>query len=600
MSEAAMAAAAAVAIRQNLDWARQRSCGGTVRSPPGWGGNQVGAWNCSKPGAGAGVVGRNERSRPWGGLSEGMFRLFVLMVAGYACCGAAFGGRPNVVVVLVDDMGFSDLGCYGGEAPVSPNLDEIARRGVRFTQFYNTGRCWTTRASLMTGLYPHQARHAMPWGDQAPEAYQGTSVEVAAMLPEMLKPAGYRSYHVGKWHLDSNGKKFEATGPLARGFDRSYCFKRQDNHFNPTLVYDEWERIGRPAGESAEGDGKFYSTSAMTDRAVAYLQEHSKEHGAEPFFLYLAYTAPHFPLHALPQDIALFKGKYRQGWDAVRRARLARQRELGLLDCELPERDEASVAWDSLGDADKEMWDTRMAIHMAMMKRVDIGVGRLMVQLEGMGAAENTLLLFLSDNGASAEYIVRGDGNAPGVEPGSGPSYLCLEVGWSNASNTPFRQHKMWTHEGGTATPLIAYWPERMAKTLRAGLTDEVGHVIDVVPTVLEAAGLEVPDTLPGRSLAGLLERGELVGERVLFWEHTGNKALRVGDWKLVAEHGKPWELFDLERDRSEMSDLAGAEIGRVSRMAKRWQTLADGMGVVAWETLPQSKRKPTADYRKK
>lgn len=538
----------------------------------------------------------------------------VALLISWAAASIEAADRPNVVLIMVDDMGFSDPGCYGGEVD-TPNLDALAENGLRFSQFYNTARCWPTRAALMTGRYPHQAGHAMMFGPDAPPGYQGTSRQRGLFLSEMLQLAGYRNYHVGKWHLHSRMEAaerpqlvrrstgYDASWPLHRGFDRSYCVKSQNNFFNPNLLFDEDQPVRRPGG-----DGDYYITEAFTDRAVKYLQEHARRHADQPFFVYLAHTAPHFPLHALPADIERHRERYRQGWDVIRKQRLARQKEMGLLDCRLSPRDEEAAAWSSLTADEQENWATRMAIHAGMIHCVDRGIGRLVRQLKAMNAFENTLILFLSDNGASAEYIVRGDGHDPQADPGSGATYLCLEVGWSNASNTPFRQHKMWTHEGGIATPLIAHWPNGLEPALRGGITHQVGHVIDIVPTVLEIAetdppdhfdGIAVPD-VTGRSLLPILRGESRQPHEFLFWEHVGNRALRQGDWKLVGEDGGDWELYDLSADRSETTNLASEHPDRVARMAHTWQAYADETGVVPWRSLPQSRRRPSPEYRRK
>lgn len=536
------------------------------------------------------------------------------LLAGIIAGSAQAADRPNVLLVMVDDMGFSDPGCYGGEVD-TPNLDALAKGGLRFTQFYNTARCWPTRAALLTGRYPHQAGHAMMYGAKAPAAYQGTSRSRGLFISEMLGQAGYRNYHVGKWHLHSRNAAaerpdlakrtpgYDASWPLHRGFDRSYCVKSQNNFFNPYQLFDEAKLVKRPGD-----DGDYYVTEAFTDRAVSYLQEHAREYADEPFFLYLAHTAPHFPLHALPEDIDRHRERYRKGWDAIRRERLARQKQMELLDCDLSPRDELAVAWDSLTPQQQDDWATRMAIHAGMVHCVDRGIGRIVEQLRKMGAFANTLILFLSDNGASAEYIVRGDGNDPKAPAGSGATYLCLEVGWSNASNTPFRQHKMWTHEGGISTPLIAHWPRGLAKSQQGQLTDQVGHVIDVVPTILDVTQATVPKELDGivappvtgRSLAPVLKGRQRQPHEFLFWEHTGNKAIRSGDWKLVGEDGGEWELYNLKSDRSELHNLAAEQPKRVADLEKLWQAYADETGVVPWNDLPQSKRSPSGEYRKK
>ena len=512
----------------------------------------------------------------------------------------AFGDQPpNVVLIMADDMGYSDLGCYGGEID-TPALDELAAGGLRFTQFYNTGRCWTTRAALLTGLYPHQAGHAWTYGASAPPAYRGNSRQNGLMIQEVLKTVGYDCYHVGKWHLNNSPTPNE-TWPLGRGFDRSYYLRTQNNFFNPQIVYDEDRRVERPGA-----DGDYYATEALSERAIRYLKAHASYRGDQPFFLYLAYTAPHFPLHALPRDIEKFRGRYRQGWDVIRRERLNRQHELGIVSCDLSPRDPDAQAWDSLSEEEQKMWDERMALHAAMIHCIDRGVGRVVEQLEATGALENTLVLFLSDNGASAEYIVRGDGNDLRAPPGSADTFLCMEVGWSNAANTPLRMHKIWMHEGGIATPLIAHWPRGIAA--RGKLTHHVGHVIDILPTVVDLAGGSMPERIDGRpttpvtglSLLPVFRDQKCQPHEFLFWEHTGNRAIRHGDWKLVAEHQGPWELYDLHSDRGESANLAASRPELVDRLRNLWQQYADEIGVVPLSSLSSFLRGLPQGYRKK
>ncbi len=509
--------------------------------------------------------------------------------------------RPNILIILADDMGFSDLGCYGGEIE-TPNIDALAENGLRFSQFYNTARCWPTRAALMTGRYQHQVGMAMNFGEKAPRAYTGIIPQAARMIPELLRPRGYRCYHVGKWHLNSRGRMHNETWPLARGYDHSYFMFRQDNFFNPKMLFDDQTKIVRPGNDDVD----YYVTTAFTNQAIRRLKEHSQQHSDKPFFMYLAHTAPHFPLHALAEDVARFRGKYRRGWDEIRKQRLARQKALGLLNCDLSPQDPVALKWDTLSETEKDEWDARMATHAAMIYRIDVGVGRIVDQLKQMNVMDNTLIFVLSDNGASAEYIVRGDGHQPGAAPGSRESYRCLEVSWSNASNTPFKEHKMWTYEGGISTPLIAHWPAGIKKPNRQ--TEHVGHVIDLLPTILDVADAEYPRTYQnnptlsptGLSFANLFINEKQKQHEFLFWEHTGNLALRSGDWKIVASEGQPWELYNLKQDRSELHNLASEKPKLMLDLVYRWQKYADKIGVVEWGTFPQSRRKHTPDYKKK
>ncbi|MCA8988728.1 MAG: arylsulfatase [Planctomycetaceae bacterium] len=510
--------------------------------------------------------------------------------------------RPNIILIMADDMGFSDLGCYGGEIE-TPHLNRLAENGLRFTQFYNTARCWPTRAALMTGRYPHSAHMAMNFGPNAPPAYDGIVPQSARMIPELLRTAGYRCYHVGKWHLNSRGRDANNTWPLKRGYDHSYFMVQQDNFHNPKLLYDDQLKVVRPKDENPD----YYVTSAFTEQALRRLQEHHTEHADQPFFIYLAHTAPHFPLHALTEDVARYRGKYRMGWDECREQRHARQNEMGLLNCALSPRDPFAKPWAELNAAEQDEWDARMATYAAMIYRIDVGIGQIVEQLKKQNQLEDTLILFLSDNGSSAEYIVRGDGHQPDSAPGSEESYRCLEVGWSNAANTPFREHKMWTYEGGISTPLIAHWPAGIAKP--GQLTSHLGHVIDILPTLLSVAGLTYPteyegeplEPVPGQDLSGLFGGKEVAEPEYLFWEHQGHKAIRSGRWKLVTARGpEPWELYDLATDRSELQNVAEQNPQIVARLATAWQKEALRQGVVEWSTFPQAHQKPGADYREK
>jgi arylsulfatase A-like enzyme len=490
--------------------------------------------------------------------------------------------RPNVVIILADDMGFSDAGCYGGEI-ATPHLDKLAAGGLRFTQFYNTGRCWPTRASILSGYYAPQVRMDPPRG-RLPEWTQ--------LLSHRLKPAGYRSYHAGKWHI------MGAPGPVADGgFDRSYRFDDWDRYFSPTKHWED-DVLAPPVLP----DSGYYATTAFTDRAIAFLQEHADHHADKPFFLYLAFIAPHFPLHALPEDIVPYQGTYDEGWQVVRQRRWERMRTLGIVRCDLsppepmlspryfqpqvletlgPGEVRFAVPWEELTDQQRQFQAMKMSLHAAMITRMDLEIGRLIQQLRAMEAWEDTLVLFLSDNGADATMIVRGDGHDRDAEPGSWQSFLCLGPGWATVGNTPFRRHKVWVHEGGIATPLIAHWPRGI--TARGQLRHDVGHVVDFAPTLLELAGLQPAPSpgapaYPGRSLVPAFARDGSLARDEVFFHHEGNRALRIGDYKLVSarEDDDRWELFHLATDRGEQHDLAAAQPDRVRDMAARWQRLQD------------------------
>ena len=494
--------------------------------------------------------------------------------------------RPNVLIILADDLGFSDIGCYGGEIE-TPNLDTLANNGLRFTQFYNTARCWPTRAALLTGYYAQQVRR-----DKLPGKPIGGGRKRppwARLLPDMLKPLGYRSYHSGKWHID--GK------PLANGFDRSYSLQDHNRFFNPQQHTEDDQTL--PPVKSNTG---FYTTTAIADHAIKSLREHAKTYADRPFFQYLAFTTPHFPLHALPEDIARYRERYRNGWETVREERWRRIQDMNLVSGNLSavERDvgppypkyfpKASKAlgpgevnrplpWSELTAEQREFQSTKMAIHAAMIDRMDRDIGRVLDQIRAMGVFDNTLIFFLSDNGASAEIMVRGDGHDRAADPGSAATYLCLGPGWSTTANTPFRRHKTWVHEGGIATPLIVHWPQGISA--RGEFRRNPGHVIDLVPTILEVVGGKRFETWqdkpvpapPGKSLVPVFTRDGSVSRDYLWWYHDGHRAIRIGDWKLVADRDPgQWELFDLSTDRAETRDLASQHPDKVRELAHEWQ----------------------------
>ncbi|HEY2838563.1 MAG TPA: sulfatase-like hydrolase/transferase, partial [Pirellulales bacterium] len=399
------------------------------------------------------------------------------------------------------------------------------------------------------------------------------------------------------------GKTPGTNHPRRRGFDRAYGTAGGGSFFDLKPLYLDDQPV--------EPEPGFYATDVFTDYAVKFLAEHGRRVGDQPFFLNLCYTAPHFPLHAKPDDIAKYRGKYNQGWDKVRERRFARQQELRFFPpgTKLSPRDPVSKAWDDLTAAEREEYAQRMAVHAAMVDCMDQGIGRVLVEIERQGATENTLVLFLSDNGASAEALDSWPNPARGHKPGSvigtAESHRCLEVGWATAANTPFRMHKMWIHEGGISTPLIAAWPKGIAA--RGELTKQVGHVIDLTPTFLELAGVAYPQKFAGRELRPLdgqslvpVLQGAAPVERTLGWEHEGNRGLRAGDWKVVASYGGEWELYNLAKDRTETVDLAAQEPDRLRQLTDQWQAWGDKVGVAPWKDLPGANYKPSAGYRKK
>ncbi|HOX55334.1 MAG TPA: arylsulfatase [Candidatus Paceibacterota bacterium] len=496
---------------------------------------------------------------------------------------APANAKPNFLIILADDMGFSDAGCYGGEIH-TPNLDRLAANGLRFTQFYNTARCWPTRSSLLTGYYAQQI---------GMDPRRGRLPAWTRVLPHYLKPLGYRCYQSGKWHLTG------APKPVADGgFDHSYRFEDWDRYFSPAKHFED----DHPAAP-VKPDSGYYATTAFADHALGYLRDHATNHAAKPFFLYLAFIAPHFPLHAPPEDIARYRDRYREGWDVIRAQRWERIRQMRLLDCALPPLDpgftpryfkpevleqlgpgetEHPVVWETLTAEQQAFQATKMAVHAAMVDRMDRGIGRVLDQLRIMGALDNTFICFLSDNGADATLLVRGEGHDPGAPAGSWRSFQCLGPGWASACNTPFRWHKIWVHEGGIATPLIVHWPNGIKA--RGELRHDPGHVVDFVPTLLDLAGARITNVwngieappLPGKSLVPAFRKDGTVKREFIFFHHEGNRALRVGNWKVVSarENDNRWELYNLGKDRSELHDLAARQPERASRMESRWKEL--------------------------
>ncbi len=495
--------------------------------------------------------------------------------------------KPNVLVILADDLGYSDLGCYGSEIS-TPNLDQLATNGLRYSSFYNTARCWPTRAALLTGYYPQQIhRDALPTipGGAAPKFRRPVW---APLLPHLLKPLGYRSYYSGKWHIDGT--------PAEGGFDHSYELGDQGRYFRPGKHLED----GKPL-PSAQFEKAYYSTIAIADHAIRCLVDHAASNADKPFFQYVAFTAPHFPLQALPQDIAKYADRYRAGWEDVRQSRWKRMQAIKLVEGSLsaverqqgppypfpeqvkkfgPGEVSLPVPWGELNEAQQEFQATKMAIHAAMIDRMDQEIGRILDQLRKMKALEDTLVLFLSDNGASAEMMVRDDGHDPNAPPGSAATHLCLGPGWSTVSNTPFRRHKTWVHEGGIATPLVAHWPNGISA--RGELRHGASHVIDIVPTVVQLAhgtmpaewqGETVPLT-PGKSLVKSFENDSVIHSEPIWWLHEGNRALQVELWKIVSEKGQPWELYHLKSDRAEQHNLATENPETLNRLIAEWDRL--------------------------
>jgi len=487
--------------------------------------------------------------------------------------------RPNIVILLADDMGFSDIGCYGSEIH-TPNLDRLAQEGLRFTQFRNTARCCPSRSSLLTGLYPHQAGVGLMVENLGKRAYEGYLNDRCATIAEVLRPAGYRTLMSGKWHVGEHRPHW----PTDRGFDRYFglisgaCnyfrLDDPDSKRQRQMALDDKPWTPPPNG--------FYMTDAIADHAVEFIDEAS--HTERPFFLYTAFTAPHYPLHALPEDIAKYEGKYMKGWDALRQERHQRQIDMGIVDKHwlLTPRDEEAPAWETV--ADKKAWDRRMAVYAAQIDRMDQGIGRILQKIHDLGADDNTLIIFLADNGGCAEIVDRGK---PGVPPGLPDSFMSYGIPWANASNTPFRLYKRWVHEGGIATPFIVRWPSVMKQ--KNGMTREVGHLIDIMATCVDVSGAKYPEApiqpMEGKSLMPVFQ-GKSIGDRKLYWEHMGNRAALEGKWKLVSRYPDKWELYDLEADRTEMNDLVAKMPDKADQLLKDYNAWAQRCGVEPWETV--------------
>ncbi|MEM0895776.1 MAG: arylsulfatase [Verrucomicrobiota bacterium] len=508
-----------------------------------------------------------------------LFLALVHIIAG--SCPAV--DRPNILLIMADDLGYSDLGCYGGEIE-TPNLDTLAANGLRFTQFYNTARCWPTRSAILAGYYPQAIRRdKLP--DQDKHGNRGSRPKWAPLVSTLLQSEGYRCYHSGKWHVDGD--------VTANGFARSYHLKDQSRFFSPQVHFLDDEKL--PPVEQGTG---YYGTINVTGHAIECLDDHAKNHADEPFFTYLAYAAPHFPLHALPEDIERYKNKYLDGWEAHRNARWSRIQDKGLLSGSLsaPERElgppydfpdhleilgdgevNRPLPWGDLTERQKQFQATKMAIHAAMIDCMDREIGRVLDTIRQMGEFENTLVLFLSDNGASAEIMVRADGHDPEAAPGSASTYLCLGPGWSTVCNTPFRRHKTWTHEGGCATPLIAHWPKGIAA--KGEFRANPGHVVDILPTLLEIAGTAPPKTIDGvpvppshgKSLVPVFEKDNTVNHDYFWWYHDNHRAIRQGDWKLVAAKGDPWALYNMKTDRAEQINLSSVHPAKVKKLEALW-----------------------------
>ena len=521
--------------------------------------------------------------------------------------------KPNILLILNDDMGYSDLGCFGGEVQ-SVHLDRLAANGIRFTQFYSTPRCSPTRASLLTGLHPHQTGIGILTYDMGPEGYPGDLNKNCVTIAEVLKEAGYRTYLSGKWHVSKSLTEPTDSWPLQRGFDEFYgTIIGAGSFYYPSTLTRGNENIEHEAVE----DEDFYYTDAISDQAVRYIKEHHQKYPDRPFFLYTAYTAPHWPLHAREEDIAKYKGRFDKGWDKLREERMQRMIEMGILDpsWKLSDRDPTQPAWE---DAEHKEWLLRcMEVYAAQIDRMDQGIGRIIRALEETGQLDDTLIIFLSDNGACAEDIPpnvdpddlvnnlmiakpaprKGEpmifGNRPDVMPGAENTYQSYGRAWANLSNTPFRYYKHWTHEGGIATPFIVHWPNGIKDEHKGSLNRTLGYLPDVMATIVDITGAEYPAEYKGNNILPLegvsllpAIRGETMERGPLFFEHEGNGMVRHGKWKLVKEYPGDWELYDMEADRTEQHDLSKQYPELVKSMSEQYEAWASRCGVIPREKI--------------
>lgn len=537
--------------------------------------------------------------------------------------------RPNIIVILSDDMGYSDIGCYGGEIE-TPTLDGLAEDGLRFTQFYNTGRCCPTRGSLLTGLYPHQSGIGWMMTDRGHDGYRGDLNNNCRTMAEVLKPAGYTTYGVGKWHvtkhIQPDGPKH--NWPRQRGFDHFYgTITGAGSFFDPGTLTRDNQNI-TPTTDPEYKPDQYYYTDAISDNAVRYINDHCHQNADRPFFMYVTYTAAHWPMHALEKDIAKYKGRYDEGYAPVRNRRAKRVVELGLVS-QTCEPAPMVGKWE---EVEHKAWEARcMEVYAAMIDSMDQGIGRIVRSLKKNNEFENTLILFMQDNGGCQENIGRrGDFQrpveasmrkiphdeirldvipkqnragvptlmGPGIMPGPEDTYIAYGINWANVSNTPFREYKHFVHEGGISTPLIAHWPAGIKR--RGELEHQPGHLIDIMATCVDVSGAQYPEEvddhqikpLEGVSLKPAFATRPLNRNQPLFWEHEGNRAIRDGDWKLVAKENRPWELYDLKTDRSETHDLANENPELVKKLEAKWDAYAAQANVLplgGWRGPPKN-----------
>jgi arylsulfatase len=543
--------------------------------------------------------------------------------------------KPNIIIIMSDDMGISDIGCYGSEID-TPHLDKLASNGLRFTQFYNTARCCPTRASLLSGLYPHQAGIGWMMVDRGHDGYRGELNKECITIGEALQTSGYGTYMTGKWHvtkhISPDGPK--NNWPMQRGFDRFYgTIHGAGSLWDPNTLTRNNTQTSPDNDEEYKPKKDWFYTDAISDQTVRYIEEHVKSKPKDPFFCYVSYTAAHWPMHAREETIKKYKGKYDAGYKSVREKRFKKMKELGIIkkDSKL-----SPQPWE-WGKVEEEEWEIRcMEVYAAMVDEMDQGIGQIIETLEKTQRMDNTLILFLQDNGGCAEAFGRGknkttgpraakpsltpmkkgelqtrmqptqtrDGfpmrTGPGVMPGPADTYIGYGLGWANVSNTPFREYKHWVHEGGISTPLIAHWPSGIKR--KGELDHQPGHLIDIMATCVDIGKVNYPDKkdgikikpLEGKSLNTAF-KGKKIQREALYWEHEGNQAIRKGDWKLVSKENRPWELYNIKSDRSEINDLSGKMPDIVAELSKAYEEYADRANVSpvgTWRGKPRVKKK--------
>ncbi|MBL7187759.1 MAG: arylsulfatase [Phycisphaerae bacterium] len=533
--------------------------------------------------------------------------------------------RPNIVIIMSDDMGYSDIGCYGGEIN-TPTLDGLAAGGLRFTQFYNTARCCPTRACLLTGLYPHQAGVGHMMDDRGEDGYRGDLNRNCVTIAEVLKTAGYSTYASGKWHVTKKtqpqGPEDKYNWPLQRGFDRYYgTITGAGSFWDPSTLVRDNKMITPPSDPEYQPGEPYYYTDAISDNAARFVREHDR---GKPFFMYVAYTAAHWPMHARERDIAKYRGHYDVGYEPIRKARLEKMKKLGVIKSD-SELSPAPASWSDIKD---KKWEAAcMEVYAAMIDSMDQGIGRIVDALKDRGMFDNTLILSLQDNGGCAESGGRGEkphrrpekptfeplapeaqhyfGSVPKqtrdgwpvrrghVMPGPADTYIGYGRNWANVSNTPFREYKHYVHEGGISTPLIAHWPIGIGS--KNQLRHQPSHLIDLMATCVDVSGASYPSRykgqkikpMEGKSLLGAFA-DKAIRREIIYWEHEGNRAVRVGKWKIVAkgragQDNVNWELYDVEADRSELHNLAGEQPERLKKMVDIWLAYAERANVLPW-----------------